>query len=277
MTEAQPPSRWLSWWLRWSWRDFRAHWIAVIAIALVLAIGTGVYAGLGSTAEWRRQSNDASFAALAMHDLRVTLSPGTFVEQGALLDAITSIDGADSVSAVSERLVVDSQVDTGVMGASDSVLVPARLVGMTFQSTRPVDDVWIRDGTAPSGGPTDHTAVLETKFADQHSLPTEGTLLVAGDRSVNYSGVGVAPDDFFYEGPQGTVFAAGELAILYLPLAAAQDLSGHDGMVNDAVLVPMGYPKTAAAISKAGYPVIEVDVSEFRKLDGGLSCLSLRF
>lgn len=47
--------------------------------------------------------------------------------------------------------------------------------------------------------------------------------------------------------------------------------------VNNAVLVPMGYPKTAAAISKAGYPVIEVDVSEFRKLDGGLSCLSLRF
>ncbi len=47
--------------------------------------------------------------------------------------------------------------------------------------------------------------------------------------------------------------------------------------VNDAVLVPMGYPKTKAAISKAGYKVIEVDVSEFRKLDGGLSCLSLRF
>ncbi|MCU0288562.1 MAG: arginine deiminase family protein [Acidobacteria bacterium] len=47
--------------------------------------------------------------------------------------------------------------------------------------------------------------------------------------------------------------------------------------VNDAVLVPMGYPKTAEAISKTGYKVIVVDVYEFRKLDGGLSCLSLRF
>jgi energy-coupling factor transporter ATP-binding protein EcfA2 len=64
VTAERPSSRWLGWWLRWSWRDFRAHWIAVVAIALVLAIGTGVYAGLGSTAEWRRQSNDASFAAL---------------------------------------------------------------------------------------------------------------------------------------------------------------------------------------------------------------------
>ena len=206
------------------------------AIALVLAIGTGVYAGLGSTAEWRRQSNDASFAALAMHDLRVTLSPGTFVEQDELVGAIASIDGAASVRAVSERLVVDSQADTGTIGGVDSVLVPARLVGMTFGSTRPVDDVWVRDGTMPSGDPTDRNAVLEAKFADLHGLPTFGTVLIAGGLSVTYTGLGVAPEDFFYEGPEGTILAAGELAILYLPLAAAQDLSGHAGMVNDAVL-----------------------------------------
>jgi len=237
VTASRPPSRWLGWWLRWSWRDFRSHWIAVVAIALVLAIGTGVYAGLGSTAEWRRQSNDASFAALEMHDLRVALSPGTFVEQGQLIDAIASIDGADSVRAVTERLVVDSQVDTQTIGGGESVLVPARLVGMTFESTHPVDAIWIRDGTAPSADPGDSNAVLEVKFADQHGLPTSGTVAVAGDRAVTYTGLGVSPEDFFYEGPQGTVFAAGELAILYLPLAAAQDISGHDTKVNDAVMV----------------------------------------
>jgi putative ABC transport system permease protein len=234
---ARPPSGWLGWWLRWSWRDLRSHWVAVTAIALVLAIGTGVYAGLGSTAEWRRQSNDASFAALAMHDLRVTLSPGTFVEQDELLGAIASIDDAESVRAVTERLVVDSQVDTGAMDEADSVLVPARLVGMTFESTMPVDDVWVRDGIAPTADPSDRNAVLEAKFADQHGLPIDGTVLVAGGRSVSYTGLGVAPEDFFYEGPEGTIFAAGELAILYLPLAATQDLSGHAGMVNDVVLV----------------------------------------
>ncbi|MCP4141316.1 MAG: N(G),N(G)-dimethylarginine dimethylaminohydrolase [Chloroflexi bacterium] len=47
--------------------------------------------------------------------------------------------------------------------------------------------------------------------------------------------------------------------------------------VNGTVLVPQGYPKARATIEAAGYKVIEVDVSEFRKLDGGLSCLSLRF
>lgn len=47
--------------------------------------------------------------------------------------------------------------------------------------------------------------------------------------------------------------------------------------VNDRVLIPSGYPGTKAAVEAAGYNVVEVDVSEFRKLDGGLSCLSLRF
>jgi len=47
--------------------------------------------------------------------------------------------------------------------------------------------------------------------------------------------------------------------------------------INDRVLVPKGFPNTKNKIEQAGYKTIEVDVSEFRKLDGGLSCLSLRY
>ena len=47
--------------------------------------------------------------------------------------------------------------------------------------------------------------------------------------------------------------------------------------VNSTVIMPAGYPKARKTIADAGYPIIEVDVSEFKKLDGGLSCLSLRF
>lgn len=47
--------------------------------------------------------------------------------------------------------------------------------------------------------------------------------------------------------------------------------------INDKVLVPAGFPKTKKKLTESGYSIIEVDVSEFRKLDGGLSCLSLRF
>lgn len=47
--------------------------------------------------------------------------------------------------------------------------------------------------------------------------------------------------------------------------------------VNGTVIMPQDYPKARKTIANAGYPVIEVDVSEYKKLDGGLSCLSLRF
>jgi dimethylargininase len=47
--------------------------------------------------------------------------------------------------------------------------------------------------------------------------------------------------------------------------------------VNSRVLVPAGFPKTLELIKRAGYDTTVLDMSEFRKLDGGLSCLSLRF
>jgi dimethylargininase len=47
--------------------------------------------------------------------------------------------------------------------------------------------------------------------------------------------------------------------------------------INGKVIVPKGFPKTRKKVEKAGYETICLDVSEFKKLDGGLSCLSLRF
>jgi dimethylargininase len=47
--------------------------------------------------------------------------------------------------------------------------------------------------------------------------------------------------------------------------------------VNSWVLVPAGFPGTLEKIERAGYRTLVLEVSEFQKLDGGLSCLSLRF
>jgi dimethylargininase len=46
---------------------------------------------------------------------------------------------------------------------------------------------------------------------------------------------------------------------------------------NNKVIVPLGFPKSKQRIEAAGYETVELDMSEFQKLDGGLSCLSLRF
>jgi dimethylargininase len=53
--------------------------------------------------------------------------------------------------------------------------------------------------------------------------------------------------------------------------------SANSVWINDTVLTPKGFPKTRSLIESTGYRVRQVDVSEFQKLDGGLSCLSLRF
>jgi dimethylargininase len=47
--------------------------------------------------------------------------------------------------------------------------------------------------------------------------------------------------------------------------------------INDVVLVAKGYPRLEAALTKLGYRTVSLEMSEFQKLDGGLSCLSLRF
>jgi dimethylargininase len=47
--------------------------------------------------------------------------------------------------------------------------------------------------------------------------------------------------------------------------------------VNEHVLMAAGYPLFAASLRDLGYQTIALDMSEFQKMDGGLSCLSLRF
>lgn len=47
--------------------------------------------------------------------------------------------------------------------------------------------------------------------------------------------------------------------------------------VNESVLVAQGFPRTAALLRSLGHDVAEVEMSEYRKMDGGLSCLSIRW
>ncbi|MGN0624876.1 MAG: dimethylarginine dimethylaminohydrolase family protein [Oscillospiraceae bacterium] len=62
-----------------------------------------------------------------------------------------------------------------------------------------------------------------------------------------------------------------------IQIAAGEEYGANCIWVNGKVLVPAGYPQTQKAIESLGYEVLVVDTSEYRKIDGGLSCLSLRF
>jgi dimethylargininase len=47
--------------------------------------------------------------------------------------------------------------------------------------------------------------------------------------------------------------------------------------INDNLMIPQGMPDTRKKLDSLGLKIIELDMSEVRKMDGGLTCLSLRF
>ena len=56
-----------------------------------------------------------------------------------------------------------------------------------------------------------------------------------------------------------------------------EEYAGNVLLINGSLLMPAGFPQTHALLQTTGLPVIQLDVSEARKMDGGLSCMSLRF
>lgn len=221
-------------WWRWTVRDLRRRWILVTTIALVIALGTGNYAALLSTSEWRRQSNDASFALLHTHDVRVRLSAGATVGEGTLSDLVAGIPSAEQVRTRRERLVLPTQV-----AAPGGVLASGELVGAAVDHARPVDSLAVSAGrplAAADDG--ENVAVLEQSFARAHDLPATGPLTLSGGRTVDYVGVGQQPEHFLVSGGQGLLpfLSQSSFAVVFTTLATAQELTGNEGRVNDLVL-----------------------------------------
>jgi putative ABC transport system permease protein len=221
---------------RWSWRDLRANWGKVIAIALVIAIGTGGYAGLTSNANWRRASYDASFAALAMYDIRVKLPTGGFIEEGALTSGIGMIEHGDWIVDVEERLIIPTQVEATT--PDDTVLVRAEITGSDFSAGGPhVNSYHAFSGRLLDASDSGASAVMiERNFARFHGLAPVGAIGISGGRSLDYVAQATTPE-YFTVAPEGEIFLSeASFAAVFTTLETAQDLAGHPGMVNDAVL-----------------------------------------
>ncbi len=48
-------------------------------------------------------------------------------------------------------------------------------------------------------------------------------------------------------------------------------------LVNDTLLIPKGFLSTKENVSKLNQKILEINTSEFQKMDGGLTCLSILF
>lgn len=225
-------------WLRWSFRDLRGRWALVLAIGLVIAIGTGVNAGLGSMKSWRIASNDASYAALRSHDVEISLTEGTAAPPGALARLVGETPGANQVSGVEERLRIPTQVEVRRPG-EEPLLVPAEVIGAPLGPRGPrIDGVYAESGRALRA--TDEgrsVAVLERSFATRYDLPASGRLRLSGGHVLHYAGIGASPEFFLVTRPGGGEFGGAEaqFAAVFTGLRTAQQIGG-DRVVNDAVL-----------------------------------------
>jgi putative ABC transport system permease protein len=220
-------------WLRWVARDLRARWPQVAAIALTVAIGTGVSAGMGSMVAWRQESYDRSYAALHAHDVRVQLAAGSSVPQGALLDAIAGVAG---VAAAEERLIVPTQVDASRAGGT--ILVPGRLIGVDVRDQGPhVDSLFVTGGrplrAADARIPA---AVLESHFSDHYALPSSGSVRLPGGQWLPYVGSVYQPEYFMVTTEEGGFLAEANFAAVFVPLPVAQRIAGSPGEVNDLIV-----------------------------------------
>ncbi len=221
--------------LAWSRRDLRARWLQVAAVALIIALGSGFYSGLSSTSTWRRESYGASFRALGMFDLHMTLPTGGYVRQGELIRAVRSIPKVRSIAAAEERLVGPTQVDASTGGKT--ILVPGRVVGLRLADGGPrVTRVAALEGRPLR--PSDAgraVGLLDVHFGRHYDLPPAGKLRLSGG-DLRYVGFGVGPEHFVIVGEQQNVLAEANFAVVFTSLETAQRLLGRPGEVNDLVL-----------------------------------------
>jgi len=220
-------------WLRWSWRDLRRRRVQVVAIAVVIAIGTGLATGLSSVKTWRIASNDASFAALRYHAVRATLPEGGFAPEGSLARAVARAPGA---AAVRERLVLPTQVDASRRGKV--ALVPGVLIGQRIDPRPVVDGLGVDRGRllrpGENGAPV---AMLDHWFAAAHGLPPSGTVRLAGGRALRYVGWAFQPQYFLAGGGDASFgLGAAGFAPVFTSLATAQRIAGRPGAVNEVVV-----------------------------------------
>ena len=62
-----------------------------------------------------------------------------------------------------------------------------------------------------------------------------------------------------------------------LHVNSVEEYAANCLFLNSRIIVPAGFSSLKRKLGDLGYPTVALEMSEFQKMDGGLSCLSLRF
>lgn len=223
-------------WLRWSWRDLRARWLQVTAIALIIALGTGVFAGLSGQKMWRIDSHNLSYDRLHMYDLKLSLASGSYLNGDELLTVLRDVAG---VQTAETRLIEPALVEAS--HDDQTILVRGEIVGVDVRDGGPhVNSVYVDEDSGRTLTPADsgqNVAVVEYKFGRHHDLQPGDSARISGDVALDLVGMGHSPEYFMIMPETGAFFGEADYAVLFVPLATVQALTGRAGLVNDAVIL----------------------------------------
>lgn len=225
--------------LRWSARDLRSRWTQVLAIALIIGVGSGTYSGLSSSSPWRYDSYDASYRELAMYDLRVAFEADTYVDTETLLAAADA--AAFDPVALQPRLRTPIQVDAST--DDETILVPGELVsvqptaGPGSDGRKAINQLHTRSGRELTPADADHDVVaVDEHFADEYGIEAPTTFTVTGGVEVDVVARALAPEYFMITGSDGGLLAQANHAVLFAPLETVQRISGRQDQVTDLLV-----------------------------------------
>ena len=214
-------------------------------------------------------------AALKSAGLQVTVLPAddnhpdsTFVEDTALLTpacAIVTRPGAPSRRGETESIaaalskyftVIDIIRPPGTVDAGDIMMVESHYyIGLSQRTNAAGADQVIK--------------VLNRHGLTGSTIPLQGVLHLKSGAAYIENGYIVATDEF----SRRPEFRNHKI----IPVDNDERYAANCIYLNGTVLLAAGYPKIKKDIEAIGYRTVSLDMSEFQKLDGGLSCLSLRF
>ncbi len=227
---------------RWSLRDLRERKFQVIAISLIIGLGTGTYVGLTSTTSWRQYAFDQSNEKLHMFDLKMELAIGSWVNQTELKSVLEELPHSNWITAMENRVVFPTSVNASTI--NQTILVKGRIIGVNVSSgseNLTVNGIDIVDGRGIRKNETNSSVcIVEYNFADYYDLiPNNQTIYLPSGIQLSFIGTGLSPE-FFMVVEGNSIKAESTFCALFIPLKTSQKILQQliglsPGHVNEAL------------------------------------------
>ena len=251
--------------LRWSFRDLRERKFQVIALSIIIGLGTGAYVGLISTTPWRQYAFDESNEKLHMFDLKMELSFGSWVNQSLLSNALNNLPHASWINAMELRVVFPISVNAST--ENQTILVNGRIIGVNVSSGSQdlkVNGIEVMEGRhILESEANDTVCIVEYNFAEYYNVqPSTQNIIIPGGLNLSVVGAGLSPEYFMViEG--NAVKAESVFCALFVPMETAQRI------LQAQVGLPMGYVNEALFLlsSESDLYTLENEISEVFSLN----------